>query len=232
MPRFCDTCSAAMNCPWFLKPAEASFSDMRVPSAPSGNIPLIFALSFGFDEIFAATGFIGVVCVDDPLVLVVVGVPFFFGAAVVEVVDVFVDFFVDVPFDELLVELFVCVFVTVVPVVDTVVDLDLLADLAPVDFDLLAVWVDWPAAGLPPFVVRSVVGLVVVGLPATVVGFGADECPRSAYAGVSVRHAAAVKPRMVRVSRIRLPPGHLDRKRCTEGSGHFWPKIGPFASIA
>src|SRR5256885_1396214 len=41
-----------MNCPWFLKPADASLSFM-----PAGSIVVIFASSCGFDEIFCAIGF-------------------------------------------------------------------------------------------------------------------------------------------------------------------------------
>src|SRR5436190_17986591 len=49
-----------MNCPWFLKPIEASFNDIVLPLTV-GSIALIFALRFGFDTIFVAIGFIGVV---------------------------------------------------------------------------------------------------------------------------------------------------------------------------
>src|SRR5439155_22729406 len=92
---------------------------------------------------------------------------------------------------------------------DVFVFVDLLTDfvVGPCAFVLLAfdtvVFVVFGVVGLLAVVVWAVVDLFAAGLPATVVGFGAAECPSSAYADVSVKHAAAVKTRMLRASLIR-----------------------------
>src|SRR5262249_15992487 len=58
MPRFCDACSAAMNCPWFLNPSDALSSVIVAPVIGStGSIRVSLALRFGFDPIFCAIGF-------------------------------------------------------------------------------------------------------------------------------------------------------------------------------
>src|SRR5258708_7384979 len=71
MPRFLETCSAAMNWPWFLKPLDARSSDIC-----AGSSAVILALSCGFAEIFAAIGFtIGARAVAPEVVVVLVEVP-------------------------------------------------------------------------------------------------------------------------------------------------------------
>ena len=80
MPRFCETCRAAMNCPWFVKPAEAV---LRL--IPSGSIPLTFDERPGVEEIFLATG---LSVVGEVVVGVVVVVPEVDVPVVVEVVVV------------------------------------------------------------------------------------------------------------------------------------------------
>src|SRR5262245_15527728 len=50
--RFCETCNAAMNWPWFLKPFDASFSVRFF-----GSSVCIFGERPLFDEIFSAMGF-------------------------------------------------------------------------------------------------------------------------------------------------------------------------------
>src|SRR5262245_61999046 len=123
-----------MNCPWFLNPRDASFSDIRAPPASTGSIAVIFAFRFGFDEILRAIGL----------------------SAVVDVVV---------------------------------------------------------ALG---FVVRSAVGLPLLDLSDAVVGFTIDGRPCDpAYTGVSARHAAAAKPRIVRVSRIPATSSVRERKART-----------------
>ena len=163
LPQFerCDACSAAMNWPWFLNPLEASFSDIRVPSAPTGSIAVIFAFRFGFDEIFRAIGFSGVVV---------------FGVVVVVVFVVV--FVVDVPPADAVV-----VFDLITDDVDFVVFVDLLADFVVgawvfvvLAFDTV-VFVVFVVVGLCGLMVWSAVDLFAAGLPATVVGFGAEECP-------------------------------------------------------
>ena len=59
-----------MNWPWFLKPSDAASNVILVPSAAAGNIAVIFALRFGFDEIFAAIGFSDVEGLSDVRVVV------------------------------------------------------------------------------------------------------------------------------------------------------------------
>jgi hypothetical protein len=86
--RLWETCNAAMNCPWFLKPIDAWFNVM-----PAGSSAAKLALSCGCDEIFAAIGFSLVVvdalgCVVD-VVDVVDGVTADFGDP--EFADAWVD---------------------------------------------------------------------------------------------------------------------------------------------
>ena len=94
MPRFSDTCSAAMNCPWFLKPIDALSSVIVLPvSGSMGSMPVSFEFRLGFEAIFAAIGFNGAVFVVVVVVVAVVVVapclpPF---DAVVVVVVVVVD---------------------------------------------------------------------------------------------------------------------------------------------
>src|SRR5262245_48657497 len=90
MPRFSETCSAAMNCPWFLNPSDALSSVIVLPVNGSiGSSAVSFVFRFGFDAIFAAMGFSGVV--SDVVVVTVVVPPWFapFPLVVVVVVVVF-----------------------------------------------------------------------------------------------------------------------------------------------
>src|SRR5689334_9497622 len=57
IPRFSETCRAAMNCPWFLNPSDALSSVIVRPVAGSiGSMPVSFEFKFGFEAIFAAIG--------------------------------------------------------------------------------------------------------------------------------------------------------------------------------
>ena len=83
--RFFETCSVAINWPWFLNPVEAWFSVMSV-----GNRPWSLADNCGFDEIFWAIGLSGVVVVEPALLAVVdlVGLVPGVAAPLEEVVEV------------------------------------------------------------------------------------------------------------------------------------------------
>src|SRR5690348_12793697 len=78
MFRFFETCSAAMNCPWFLKPVDASSS-----VTPLGSSAVTFAASCGCEAIFAAIGDVVVVFVVGAVVVVGVVVVVVVGAVVV-----------------------------------------------------------------------------------------------------------------------------------------------------
>jgi hypothetical protein len=200
IPRFCDTCSAAMNCPWFLNPSDALSSVIVLPVSGSiGNIPVSFVLNFGLDAIFSAIGFIGAV---DGVVVVE-------EVVVVEWVD---------DLAALVVDFEAAVVVLAAPVVDLT------------GFALDVGFTDGAFAGLPAVVgllagrdVFATLAPAVVGLPAaglTLVGFpalaglcdGLLDAPASAAAGENVKHVAATKPMTVAENRIRVPPPHCERK--------------------
>src|ERR1051326_4603921 len=79
IPRFWETCSAAMNCPEFLKPIDAASSVIGLPvfgSVTDDNIVETLPESPWFVLIFAAMGFsFGVVVVVVVLPVVVCGLP-------------------------------------------------------------------------------------------------------------------------------------------------------------
>jgi len=103
MWRFCETCRAAMNWPWFLKPIDAWFSVI-----PVGSRPFTFLVSDDFDAIFCAIGFS---CAGGVVVVVVPGVvPVVFDVVLPAVEPVVLPVVVPVVGDPLgVVDVFLCV---------------------------------------------------------------------------------------------------------------------------
>jgi len=163
-----------------------------------GSIPVSFALRFGFDAIFAAIGFSGVV-VDPGVVDDVVAAPVV-AAGLPDVDFAWLPVVVGLP----------VLLVVVLTGLPLVVGLPVLRVVVVTGLPLV-VGLPWlrvvVVTGLPLVVGLPVLRIVVdaAGLP-LVAGLP-DPLPRPwANAGDSVKDVAARKPRIVAETRIRVPP--------------------------